>query len=489
MTSLRHHFPGILAFSFISLLLVAVACSGPESPQDLDATATGEVVDDETEPPPEETATDPGPMPTATPADDDDDEDPPSPTATETPAGDQDPPPPTETDTPDEPDPTPTAGDEDENDEGDPTGTPEASQFSPEGVEIALEEVGDGFEQPDFVTHAGDGSGRIFVLEKVGNVKLLDGSTFLDITDRVIAFDAFSYEREQGLLGLAFHPDYEDNGYFYLHYNDLDGDHVISRFSTDDDGLGDPDSEEILLQVDQPEVNFNGGELEFHEGYLYIGLGTGGTAVELQHEAQNLDSLMGKILRIDVDSGDPYGIPPDNPFVDDSDARPEVWAYGLRNPWRFSFDDATGDLYIGGPGQFTREWINYQPAELPGGQNFGWPMFEGTVCWEDWEGDCGDGEGLLLPILEYETYSDGNCVVIGGEVYRGDDYPELQGAYLFADFCSGRIWAGWQDESGEWQQTLMLESDAMISSFGVDEDGEVYVADLQAGSIYRIVEG
>ncbi len=372
----------------------------------------------------------------------------------------------------------------------DSTSPPPAS-FNPDGVTVSVENVGSGFTQPAFVTHAGDDSGRIFILEKVGTIKPLDGTMFLDIRDRVIQTGVFGYEHEQGMLGVAFHPLYAENGFLYVHYSDLNGDHVISRFSTGPDGVADPNSESILLTLDQPEVNFHGGQLLFGtDGYLYIGLGTGGSAVELQYNSQDLGSLYGKILRIDVDSGDPYGIPADNPFVDDPDARPEVWAYGLRNPWRFSFDRATNDLYIGGPGQFTEEWVNYQPADTPAGQNFGWPMYEGSQCWDEWEGPC-DPTGLVPPILTYPTYDDGNCVVIGGNVYRGPEFPALQGAYFFGDFCSGRVWTGWQDDAGAWQMTEMLRlpGPGLISSFGEDEAGEVYVCDIVNGVIYRFVTG
>jgi glucose/arabinose dehydrogenase len=221
------------------------------------------------------------------------------------------------------------------------------------------------------------------------------------------------------------------------------------------------------------------------DGYLYIAFGTGGTAISLQHNAQDLGSLLGKILRVDVDGGNPYAIPPDNPFVNQPGARGEVWAYGLRNPWRFAFDRATNDLYIGGPGQFTREWINFQPAGASG-TNFGWPMFEGTICWENWVGPC-DPAGLSLPIVEYNTYSNGGCVIIGGYVYRGTAYALLQGAYLFTDFCSGRISTTARDASGTWVTTELLDTNLMISSFGEDETGELYVTDINGGGVYRVV--
>lgn len=349
---------------------------------------------------------------------------------------------------------------------------------------MTAEQVGSGFREPVFVTHAGDGSGRIFVVEKGGRIRLLNGALFLDVSDRVKSPPLFSYDREQGVLGLAFHPRFDVNGYFYVHYNDRQGNHVISRFSTGPDGRGDPGSEKILLRHDQPETNFNGGMLVFgSDGYLYIGLGTGGTKRELQDYAQDTGSLLGKILRIDVDSGEPYGIPADNPFTGKPGARAEVWAYGLRNPWRFSFDRGTGDLYIGGPGEFKREWIDFQVAGSPGGQNFGWPILEGTMCYQG--GAC-ERRGLQLPITEYETYKDGNCAVIGGYVYRGERSPALTGAYLFGDFCSGRVWALSRDPIGQWLTTEMVSLGTLLSSFGEDEAGEIYACAIQTGTIYRL---
>jgi glucose/arabinose dehydrogenase len=367
-----------------------------------------------------------------------------------------------------------------------PTPVPDLPIFDAQRVTLGIERVGGGFTQPVYVTHAGDGTGQLYVMEKVGTIRLLDGTLFLDIRDRVIDTGVFSYEREQGLLGLAFHPHYADNGYFYVHYNDRTGQHVFSRFTRGADGLANRASEHIFLTYRQPEVNFNGGMLEFGaDGYLYLGLGTGGTAVELQDNSQDLGTLLGKILRIDVDRGDRYAIPPDNPFVGVPGAREEIWLLGLRNPYRFSFDRATGDLYIGGPGHFRREWIEFKRANAPAGLNFGWPILEGSICWVDYQGAC-TTEGFELPIAEYETYVDGNCVVISGYVYRGERYPPLQGAFLFGDFCSGRVWTVAPNAQGQWVQTEMLRTGVMISSFGEDEAGEVYITDIDGGGIYRI---
>jgi len=363
--------------------------------------------------------------------------------------------------------------------------TPNAGPpVDPARIAVSIERVAAGFTQPVLITHAGDGSGRLFIVEKPGRIRLADGATFLDLSDRVLSPPLFSYEREQGLLGLAFHPRFASTGFFYVHYNDKRGEHIISRFRVRPDGLGDPTSEKLLLTQSQPETNFNGGMLAFGpDGFLYIGLGTGGTAVALQQDAQNLGSLLGKILRIDVDRGDPYAIPQTNPFAGRGGARPEVWAYGLRNPWRFSFDRATGDLYIGGPGEFKRKWINFHAAATPPGQNFGWPLLEGTLCWQ--QATCVP-QGIQLPIIEYNTYEDGNCVVIGGYVYRGQAHPSLRGAYLYGDFCSGRIWAAARNAAGAWVTAEAARVTALISSFGEDEAGELYVADINGGVIYRL---
>jgi glucose/arabinose dehydrogenase len=415
----------------------------------------------------------------------------PTPTTAITP----DSPTPTETDTPEAtvaadatvpPTTTPTPPTPDETATAPPPPPVDLPVFDAQRVTLGVERVAGGFNQPVYVTHAGDGSGQLYVMEKVGSIRFLDGSMFLDIRDRVIDTGVFSYEREQGLLGMAFHPNFAQNGMFYVHYNDRSGQHIFSRFTVGASGVADPNSERVFLSYHQPEVNFNGGMLEFGpDGYLYIGLGTGGTAVELQNNSQDLSTLLGKILRIDVDGGEPYAIPPDNPFVGVPGAREEIWLLGLRNPYRFSFDRATNDLYIGGPGHFRREWIEFKRGDAGGGLNFGWPVLEGSICWVDYQGPCAT-DGFELPIAEYETYVDGNCVVISGYVYRGQRFPLLQGAFLFGDFCSGRVWTVAPNAQGQWVQTEMMRAGVMISSFGEDEVGEVYITDIDGGGIYRI---
>jgi len=366
-----------------------------------------------------------------------------------------------------------------------PTPTLTLVVFDPANVELALERVADGLQLPVFLTHAGDGSGRAFVVEKAGVVRILAAGAllptpFLDIRDRV-----GSSGFEQGLLGLAFHPTYPANGRFFVYYTGAQGQSVLSRFQVSGDpNLADPASETVLLTVPQPAANHNGGMIAFGpDGFLYIGLGDGGAANDRFANGQNLGTLLGALLRLEVDVGQPYGVPGDNPFLDVPGARPELWAYGLRNPWRFSFDRTNGDLYIADVGQGQYEEVNWQAASSPGGENYGWPILEGTHCFE--RDDCST-EGLQLPVAEYDH--DQGCSVTGGYVYRGAAYPALGGAYFYGDYCSGRIWALGRDGSGRWQSAPLLDSGLSISSFGEDEAGELYVLDLNGGAVYRLVD-
>jgi glucose/arabinose dehydrogenase len=348
-----------------------------------------------------------------------------------------------------------------------------------------LRPVATGLEAPLAITHAGDGSGRLFVVEQGGGIRIVqDGSLrsrpFLDLSDLTEA------SGEQGLLGLAFHPDYEANGRLFVNYTDNDGDTVVAEYRTDEDdpGSADPESARPLLRIDQPFANHNGGNLVFgSDGYLYIGMGDGGSAGDPQGNGQALDTLLGKLLRIDVDSpagGRPYGIPADNPFVGRAEARPEIWAYGLRNPWRFSFDEETGRLWIADVGQSLLEEVNRVPADRPG-LDYGWNVLEGTQCFAS-EG-C-DKTGRVRPVTQYSH--DFGCSITGGHVYRGSRFPELQGGYLFSDFCSGTIWA--VDATGPAPQrpTELLQTESSVSSFGVDENQELYLTDLASGTVYQV---
>ncbi|BCR05699.1 hypothetical protein DESUT3_27680 [Desulfuromonas versatilis] len=303
---------------------------------------------------------------------------------------------------------------------------------------------------------------------------------FLDIADRVLAGG------ERGLLGLAFPPGFAQKGYFYVNYTRAgDGATVVSRFflSADPD-LALPGSEQILLSVPQPFSNHNGGQLAFGpDGFLYIGLGDGGSGGDPLGNGQNLGELLGKLLRLDVESGAaPYGIPAGNPFALDPAARDEIWASGLRNPWRFSFDRLTGDLFVADVGQERWEEINFQEVASPGGANFGWNVLEGPDCFSPAAG-CVAPARNVAPVAAYGH--DLGCSVTGGYVYRGPGNPDLQGIYLYGDFCSGRIW-GLRPVGGGWANQLLVDSAFSISAFGEDEAGRVYLADYAAGEIFRI---
>jgi glucose/arabinose dehydrogenase len=318
-----------------------------------------------------------------------------------------------------------------------------------------------------------DGSGRLFVIEKVGRIRIIENgqlleAPFLDISERV-----GSNGNEQGLLGFAFHPQYQENGRFFVNYTDTRGDTVISRFqATSDPNVADPNSEVLLFGFDQPFPNHNGGVMVFGpDGYLYIGSGDGGAAGDPMGNAQNTDTMLGKILRVDVDSAEPYAVPSDNPFGN------EVWAYGLRNPWRMSFDKATGDLYIGDVGQGEWEEIDFLPTGSPGGANFGWDHREGA---HDYEG--GGPEGMIDPVAEY-SHPEGGCSVTGGHVYRGS-MSEWNGIYLYGDYCTGMIWGLIQIDGG-WQTQLLFDVDVTITSFGQDDEGEIYLIS-DNGGIFRL---
>ena len=348
---------------------------------------------------------------------------------------------------------------------------------------LSLELVAGGFSRPVVLSHAGDGSGRLFVVEQQGRIRIVGGGVFLDIASLVD-----SSGNEQGLLGLAFHPDHANNGYFYVNYTHDpvgSGPDVtrVSRFEVFAGNLNsaDPSTEMILLELEQPASNHNGGDLHFGpDGYLYIATGDGGGAEDTFQTAQDLGSLLGKLLRIDIDTENPYGIPPTNPFVGDGAAMDEIWAYGLRNPWRFSFDRLTGDLFIGDVGQTQVEEIDFQPVSSAGGENYGWSCVEGDLGVNF--NPC-DGHLLTAPILVYNHNF--GCSVTGGYRYRGS-ITAFRGVYVFGDFCSGRIWLA-SESDGVWSADEWADTDISISSFGEDEDGELYVVDLGRGELYRFV--
>lgn len=351
----------------------------------------------------------------------------------------------------------------------------------PPAESAAWQLVADGLNAPVGIAHAGDGSGRLFILEQAGVIRILqDGilltEPFLDISRQVGCCG------ERGLLGLAFHPRYADNGRFFVNYTDRDGNTVIARFevSPDDPNRANPESEQRLMYIRQPYPNHNGGAVIFGpDGYLYLGLGDGGSGGDPQGNGQSTSTLLGKILRIDVDAADPYAIPFDNPFVNGGGLK-EIWAYGLRNPWRIAFDPLTGDLYIADVGQNAWEEINFLAAGSPAGANFGWNYREGA---HPFQGSPPDGLNLIDPVAEY-SHNQG-CSVTGGEVYRGTRMPAWQGVYLYGDYCSGKVWGLTRNPLGVWLNGLLFETGATITSFGVDESGEVYLVDY-SGGIYRL---
>ena len=351
---------------------------------------------------------------------------------------------------------------------------------------------GGGVRSPVHVTHAGDGSGRIFVVEQAGRIRILDNGVvlpvpFLDLASlippRLIAGG------EQGLLSVAFPPGFAAKRYFYVNYTRApDGATVVARYrvSAGDANVADPASEEVILTIPQPFANHNGGQLAFGpDNNLYIGMGDGGSGGDPLNNGQSPGTLLGKLLRIDVESGvQPYKVPPDNPFLLSAGFLPEIWALGLRNPWRFSFDRGTGDLYIGDVGQANFEEIDFQPAGSPGGQNYGWNIMEGDSCYPPGTVGC-NRTGLALPVFVYD-HSLG-CSVTGGHVYRGSAIPSLQGVYLFGDLCSTRIW-GIRKNGVAWDNAVLADNTGLtITTFGEDESGNVYVVNYANGDLLQIL--
>lgn len=352
---------------------------------------------------------------------------------------------------------------------------------------IQLVDFSTGFTQPVDIAHCGDS--RLFVVEKRGYIWITDSlgnrlqDPFLNIDDRVL-----SVQSERGLLGLAFPPDYAQTGYFYVNYSrETDGDTRVSRFSRNplDPNKADPNSELIILTQDQPFANHNGGGLKFGlDGYLYIALGDGGSGDDPQNNGQKKTTFLGKILRIDVSSA-PYVVPPDNPFVGDASYLPEIWSLGLRNPWRFSFDRLTGDMWIGDVGQSTREEIDFEPFDT-GGRNYGWRCYEGVNAYIT--GGCAGASNYVGPVFDYDNNSMG-CSVTGGFRYRGSQYPDLYGKYIFTDYCSGRWWVIQPNADGSFTTTQIADlSNSQYCSLGEDRDGELYVALLGNGKIQKITE-
>jgi len=357
--------------------------------------------------------------------------------------------------------------------------------------DLGLETVVTGLPgSPVAITHAGDE--RLFLTLQEGLIVVWDGERllpepFLDLRDRVLSGG------ERGLLSTAFHPEFDQNGLFFVDYTNLAGDTVVARFRVSDDpNRADRDSAVTLLQIGQPFANHNGGQLQFGpDGFLYIGMGDGGSANDPMCNAQRTDTLLGKMLRLDVDvnSDQPpfFGIPAGNPFRGPGDPPDEIWAVGLRNPWRFAFDRLTGDLFIADVGQGAREEVSFQPAGSPGGENYGWKRMEGTLCLSD--RNCPlpvppcDDPAFIDPIIEYD-HSEGDCAVVGGYVYRGSAIEGLDGVYFYGDFCTGIVRAA-ERFGATWVSRDLPLSVPSLSSFGEDLDGELYLASLQ-GNLFRL---
>ena len=346
--------------------------------------------------------------------------------------------------------------------------------------QLTLKRLTSGLDQPLGVAHAGDT--RLFIVSQRGRIVIWDGTRilpapFLDISSLV------SCCGERGLLGLAFHPKYAQNGFFFVHYTRSDGDIVLARYQVSSNrDVADPSTATQLLLIEHSSAsNHNGGQLAFGpDGYLYAAIGDGGGAGDPSNNAQTLTTLLGKLLRIDVDTAT-YTIPSSNPFVGVPNARAELWAYGLRNPWRFSFDRTTGDLWIADVGQNRFEEINFQAASSSGGTNYGWRRFEGRSCFNP-VSNCGT---QTPPVIEY-SHDDGSCSVTGGYRYRGG-FPRMRGIYFYGDYCTGVIWGATQAGDGTWTGTKLLTTTSRITSFGEDLNGELYMVD-NGGSLYQVMD-
>lgn len=350
-------------------------------------------------------------------------------------------------------------------------------------AQLKLTEKFSGFESPVYLTSAGDGSNRIFVVESKGIVKVVIDNIvleqpYLDISDKVAAGEPGS-----GLLSLAFHPQFKRNKRFFVYYTDKEGNVIISEYKQKTDDQADETKEKIIFKIEQAAANHNGGQLAFGpDNNFYIGLGDADTAEASKGNAQNLDTMIGKILRVNVNSRmTEYAIPYLNPFLRTPTANSKIWAYGVRNPWRFSFDSKTGDLYITDRGANSWEEINFQPSSSEGGENYGWDFFEGFHKFNIKKSF--DMKTLSMPVFEYSH--DEGCAITGGYVYRGSKYTNIEGTYIFSDLCSGVI-SGLRKTGDTWEVTEFLDTDYEVSSFGTDEENEIYLIDQKNGSVYSV---
>ena len=347
---------------------------------------------------------------------------------------------------------------------------------------IGIQEFADGFDDPVELVHAGDS--RFFVVEQAGLIKILNSDGTTNAAPFLNLANVISTGSERGLLGLAFHPDYADNGYFFVNYTNTAGNTVVARYSrsSSNPALADPTSATTIITINQPYSNHNGGCLRFGpDGYLYIGMGDGGSGDDPENRAQNLNELLGKMLRLDVDNGAPYSIPPGNPYVGVTGAD-EIWAYGLRNPWKFSFNKDNGDLWIADVGQNNIEEINKNPSTTAG-LNYGWRCYEGN---DPYIMDQCSGTGVYtMPFAQYTHGGTNGCSITGGYVYTGGTYPALQGKYIFADYCNNKI--GMVNEAGAITYTAAFGGNN-FTTFGEDMNGELYIAGKSSGTIYRIID-
>jgi len=376
-------------------------------------------------------------------------------------------------------------------------------------AQIKAKLIAENFDKPLYITNYPGYNNQLLVVQQDGIIKIIEDkkvqiTPFLDISDRT--HQPLYPADEMGMLGFTFHPQFNENKYFYVNYVDKDDFTVISRFTVHNK-LGNVDSELILIKLKQPFMNHNGGSIEFGlDGYLYISVGDGGSAGDPDKRAQDLSNLFGTILRIDVNNNMSYLIPKDNPFYNDKGIKQEIWHYGLRNVWRFSFDKITGDMYMGDVGQNNWEEINFQHAKSKGGLNYGWNLLEGMHCFPDDNQECSK-DNLVLPIYEYPN--DANyyktligwkqpkmhgCSVTGGYVYRGRNIPALYGRYFFGDYCTGKIWSlnvdkeklDLIDHTDELLES-MNKNEFYLSSFGEDEGGELYIINY-SGEVYSITK-
>lgn len=350
---------------------------------------------------------------------------------------------------------------------------------------IGIESFATGFTSPVEITNAGDS--RLFVVQQSGQIKILNSDGTIKPTSFLDLSSIISSGGERGLLGLAFHPNYATNGFFYVNYTNTAGNTVIARYTVSPTNVdvATPTSAQILLTIPQPFSNHNGGTIKFGpDGYLYIGMGDGGSAGDPDNRAQNKNELLGKMLRLDVDSASPYGIPPTNPYAD-TDGADEIWAIGLRNPWKFSFDSTTGDLWIADVGQGEVEEIN-RVASTAAGLNYGWKCYEGNSVYT---GDCAiTGTTYTFPLAQYTHSQTGGCSITGGYIYRGTAYPNFQGKYFFGDYCLDKI--GMVDQTGNTTYSVQLSEQNTLNftTFGIDMNNELYVAAISTGEIYKVVD-